>query len=92
MSHDDQQRRAALPGVHPASAWSLLGYHADHRMTELRAEAERERIAGLARGMRRAGSGPQRIVARPGPIRSALSALSIVARRLAVPRADGYEG
>lgn len=86
MSNEDQRREAALPGVHPAGAWSLAGYHANHRMAELLAEAERERIAGVARSVRHAGPKARRAVVRAGLLHSARSALVGFTRRLPIPR------
>jgi hypothetical protein len=92
MSNEDRRRESAWPGAHPASAWSLLSLHANHRMAELLEEAERARIASRARSGRHTASEPRRPVARPWLLRSALSALAVVARRLAIPRPGSQAG
>jgi hypothetical protein len=88
MRVEDQWRVADLPIAPPRNAPSLLDDRANHRMAELLNEAEQERLARLARGVRRAGSDRPGWVAQHRPIHSALMALAAFACRLAIHRPE----
>jgi len=86
MPIDDQRRTGPSRMQPPANAWPLLQYHAHHRMAELHHEAEQERLVGLARKVRRGGSGPARSAAGRGFLDPALTLVAAFARHLVIAR------
>jgi hypothetical protein len=84
MSTDDQWRGVAHRRNDPARARSVHEFRAFDRMAEALREAEQERLAEHARRVR--GPGADRLRSLTPALRSAVSALDVLARRLAIPR------
>jgi hypothetical protein len=82
MPIEDHWLLATMTRAPRSEAPSFVGLHANHRIAELLNEAAQERLARLAHEVRRAGPERPRPAARHRLVRSALSALSGIARRL----------
>lgn len=84
MPIEGRWRAVAPSTTDAADAWSLIGYHAHHRMSEVLHEAEQTRLAGLTRRSDRSAFVDRHRLWIPALVSGALAAVTNVVRHLAI--------
>ena len=84
MPIEGRLRAVAPSTTDAADAWSLIGYHAHHRMSERLHEAEQQRLAALARRADRSAFVEWHRLWIPALVSGALAAVTNVVRHLAI--------